>query len=210
MSDTFEKMDRMYRYQRYFYDLTRKYYLLGRDRLLAQMEIQPGEKILEIGYGTGRNIRILADRHRMACFYGIDASATMLESARKKLHKSGRSNINLERALADDFDFGIEFDKIFFSYSISMIPTWRESIDHALRNLKEGGTLYIVDFYDQANLPKSFRRFLKWWLEQFHVCHAQGLIPYLEMLETAGSGGLTVTPLFRRYSFIAVFRKPAS
>ena len=33
MTTAFEKMDKMYRHQRYFYDLTRKYYLLGRDRL---------------------------------------------------------------------------------------------------------------------------------------------------------------------------------
>jgi S-adenosylmethionine-diacylgycerolhomoserine-N-methlytransferase len=46
MSDAFENMDRMYRMQRYFYDLTRKYYLLGRDRLLTELDVQPGERVL--------------------------------------------------------------------------------------------------------------------------------------------------------------------
>ena len=39
MTTAFEKMDKMYRHQRYFYDLTRKYYLLGRDRLINEMKI---------------------------------------------------------------------------------------------------------------------------------------------------------------------------
>ena len=33
--DQAEQMDRMYRYQRHIYDLTRKYYLLGRDRIYS-------------------------------------------------------------------------------------------------------------------------------------------------------------------------------
>ena len=50
---TTEEMDRMYRLQRYFYDFTRKYYLLGRDRLLREMDLAPGARVLEIGCGTG-------------------------------------------------------------------------------------------------------------------------------------------------------------
>ncbi len=61
--NAFEKMDGMYRRQRYFYDLTRKYYLLGRDRLIAEMHVRAGENILEVGCGTGRNLLILAKKH---------------------------------------------------------------------------------------------------------------------------------------------------
>jgi S-adenosylmethionine-diacylgycerolhomoserine-N-methlytransferase len=38
-SDAARRMDAMYRYQRHIYDLTRKFYLLGRDRLLASLPI---------------------------------------------------------------------------------------------------------------------------------------------------------------------------
>ena len=34
-----ETMDRLYRYQRFIYDLTRKYYLFGRDRLIAGLQV---------------------------------------------------------------------------------------------------------------------------------------------------------------------------
>ena len=51
--DAATRMDRMYRPQRYIYDLTRKPYLLGRDRLIAGLAAPDGGTILEIGCGTG-------------------------------------------------------------------------------------------------------------------------------------------------------------
>jgi S-adenosylmethionine-diacylgycerolhomoserine-N-methlytransferase len=212
MSSPFENMDRMYRLQRYFYDLTRKYYLLGRDQLLEEMNVQPGDRVLEAGCGTARNLIILAKRHPAAMFYGLDASAAMLETAQAKADGSGAKNIELKTALADDvrFDgtFGLaeKFDKIFFSYSISMIPPWRESIENALRNLKPGGELFIVDFYDQGDLPGPFRRFLRWWLAKFHVKFWPELMPYLESLQSSETAKVTIKSLFRRYSFIASVR----
>jgi len=203
----------MYRHQRYFYDLTRKYYLLGRDRLLAEMDVQPGQNVLEIGCGTGRNLMILARRYPKTNFFGLDASVAMLETAAAKIAKNNIHNIILKTALADSFNhnenFRLDqrFDAVFFSYSISMIPPWRESIENALKNLKSDGTLYIVDFYDQRDLPKFFQKMLKSWLRKFHVQFWDDLIPFLESLEFRGTGKLNITDLYRRYSFIVKFQK---
>lgn len=213
MNSAFENMDRMYRHQRYFYDLTRKYYLLGRDKLIAEMNVKPGENVLEIGCGTARNLIILARKHRNANFFGLDASAEMLKTSEEKIAAQSIKNIKLQVALADDFDyrktFGLSepFDSMYFSYSISMIPTWRESIQNALNKLKSGRSFYIVDFYDQADLPVWFQRMLQKWLKQFHVKYPKELLPHLESLEKQGLGQLKVTPLYRRYSFIAEFKK---
>ncbi len=211
--DAFEKMDKMYRYQRYFYDLTRKYYLLGRDKLIEKMDVQSGENILEVGCGTGRNLVILARKFQNANFYGLDASAAMLETAKTKIESKNISNITLKNALADDFNytetFGLEkpFDTIYFSYSISMIPTWQESIANALANLKRGGSFYIVDFYDQKDLPAWSRKILKVWLKQFHVKYPKDLLPHLESLEKQGMGKLEVTSIYKSYAFIVEFEK---
>ncbi|MEP6850823.1 MAG: class I SAM-dependent methyltransferase [Acidobacteriota bacterium] len=209
---TFAAMDGMYRFQRYFYDLTRKYYLLGRDRLIDEMEIDAGDRVLEIGCGTGRNLILLGRKRPEAKLYGLDASSEMLVTAKEKIAKRGH-DIDLRTALADDFafdsTFGLEkpFDVVFFSYSISMIPTWLESIENAFNNLKPGGALYIVDFYDQKDLPGWFQKLLQEWLKKFHVQFWHDLMPYLKSLETRGLGVFTFTPLYRRYSFIASFKK---
>lgn len=55
-------MDGMYRYQRHIYDLTRKYYLLGRDKAIRSLGVPKGGTLLEVGCGTGRNLAI-AHRH---------------------------------------------------------------------------------------------------------------------------------------------------
>lgn len=213
MSDTFEKMDRMYGLQRHFYDFTRKYYLLGRDQLLREMNVKPGDTVLEVGCGTGRNLVILAKRYPDARFFGLDASMAMLEMADAKIDTARLRNITLANELADSFyyvntfEMMDRFDKIFFSYSISMIPTWRESIDNALNNLRVGGELWIVDFYDQKDLPRTFRKMLQNWLKAFHVQFWNDLLPYLGTLETKGLVRLTVTPIYRRYAFIARLEK---
>lgn len=214
MSEAFENMDRMYRHQRYFYDLTRKYYLLGRDRLLCDLDVKTGENVLEIGCGTARNLIILAKKNPTANFYGLDASSEMLKTAQEKVNAAGfAENITLKTALADDFGyketFGLlqPFDTIYFSYSITMIPTWKESILNALGNLKSDRAFYIVDFYDQADLPGWFRKLLQGWLRQFHVKYPKELLPFLIELKSQDAGKLTVTPLYKRYSFITRFEK---
>lgn len=213
MPDAFENMDRMYRHQRYFYDLTRKYYLLGRDRLIKEMKISAGENVLEAGCGTARNLIILAQKYRQTNFFGLDASAEMLKTAERKIEAKGIANVTLKTALADDFHFqktfelSEPFDAIFFSYAVSIIPPWKESLENALKNLKSGKSLYIVDFYDQKNLPAWFRRLLQNWLRQFHVKYPEEMIPFLKNLEKQNLGKLKITPLYRRYSLLAEFRK---
>ena len=206
-------MDKMYRHQRYFYDFTRKYYLLGRDKLIEEMNVREGENVLEIGCGTGRNLEILAKKYPKTKFFGLDASAAMLETAQRKIDSKGLENVELKTALADDFlfdkTFELEkpFDTIYFSYSISMIPTWQESIQNALANLKSGRSFYIVDFYDQRDLPVWFQKILQGWLKKFHVEYPRDLIPYLETLEQENPGKLTVSSIYKSYSFIARFQK---
>ena len=98
---TTEEMDEMYRWTRYVYDFTRKYYLLGRDRLLRDMILQPGDRVLEIGCGTARNlIRVAKQRPDIRCF-GLDASTEMLATAAAQV-KSRRleERITLAQGLA--------------------------------------------------------------------------------------------------------------
>jgi len=202
-------MDRIYRVQRHVYDATRKYYLFGRDRLIAQMPVRPGDRVLEVGCGTARNLIGLARRHPAARLYGLDASQAMLDTAGMKVSRHGLAErIVLRQALAEDLDaprmFGQEhFDVVFFSYALSMIPPWPAALEAALRNLKPGGQLWIVDFWDQAELPLWFRRVLVRWLALFHVHYRPELLDYLQTLVSRSNGTLTLESVGRRYAFLA-------
>jgi len=209
-------MDRIYRQQRHIYDLTRKYYLLGRDRLIDDLAPQPGETVCEVGCGTARNLARMARRHPQARFMGLDASAEMLKTARPKLARAGLAEtVPVAQALAQDFDpatlFGLDrpLDHAVFSYSLSMIPPWRDSIDHTLSLLRPGGSIHIVDFGDQAALPRAFRAVLYGWLALFHVHYRPELLDYLRALHAEGRARVEIQPLYRGYAFRALVTRPS-
>jgi S-adenosylmethionine-diacylgycerolhomoserine-N-methlytransferase len=201
-------MDRLYRYQRHFYDFTRKFYLLGRDALLQEMILRPNDRILEMGCGTARNLIRLAQEHPEIYLYGIDASQEMLKTANNKIHRRGLSRrITVTTALAEQvhyqktFHLDSPFDGMFFSYSLSMIPMWKDALTNAWINLKPGGRIYIVDFWDQEKLPDWFQTLLQQWLAFFHVRHDPLLVDFLSGFRTTDGHPLHIDSIFRRYAF---------
>jgi S-adenosylmethionine-diacylgycerolhomoserine-N-methlytransferase len=211
-------MDRMYRLTRHVYDVTRRYYLLGRDRLLERVVTSRGSSTLEVGCGTARNLIRLAKRSEPGLLYGLDASHEMLETAAKSIDRSlpaagGREPIVLRQGLAEQLDaqrmFGRDepFDTIFFSYCLSMIPTWPGAIDAAMANLRPGGSLLIVDFWDQKDLPAVFAAGLKKWLAMFHVHYRPEVHDAIVDLGTSGRGEVEFESVARRYAYIASVRK---
>lgn len=208
-----ELMDRIYRRQRHVYDLTRKYYLLGRDRLILRLAPPAGSRVLEIGCGTARNLVVAARAYPGVQFFGIDISTEMLETARHLVEREGLSHdIRLARADATAFDpallFGVpSFSRIFVSYSLSMMPGWEAVLERALRWLAPGGELHVVDFGGQEHLPVWFRAGLRAWLRLFHVTPRDELEQELTLIGLR-SGALTaIERPFRGYAQYAVCRR---
>ena len=166
---------RSYRVTRHVYDATRKYYLLGRDRLIRQIDLPGSGRILEMGCGTGRNLIAAAEACPNAEIYGIDISEEMLKTARAQIAAAGLSDrITVAQADATAFDpqalFGVAtFDRVFFSYTLSMIPDWEAAIRQGFRLLDPAGWLLIVDFGQGERLPGWFNRLLRTWLTWFGV-----------------------------------------
>lgn len=168
-------MDSVYRRQRHIYDLSRKYYLLGRDGLIADLAPPRGGAVLEIGCGTGRNLIAVGKAWPEARLYGVDISAAMLETACKAVVKAGMADrVVLAQGDACAFDaaalFGqADFERVFISYALSMIPDWKNALWQAARCVADGGRLEIVDFGQQDDLPALWKRALFGWLARFHV-----------------------------------------
>lgn len=199
-------MDRIYRWQRSFYDLTRKYYLFGRDSLIRDLNLSPGESLIEIGCGTARNLIAIAKHYPGTRLYGLDASAAMLETAQKAVSRAGLGDrIRLTQGYAEALSpsmFGLEkgFDHAMFSYSLSMIPDWKQSLVAANRALVSGGALHVVDFGDLAGMGALGRSILLAWLDLFHVA------PRTELLERfAHEPNLRLLP--GRYAFLVKIAK---
>jgi S-adenosylmethionine-diacylgycerolhomoserine-N-methlytransferase len=202
-------MDDVYRYQRYIYDFTRKYYLFGRDRLIRELDLKPGERLIEVGCGTARNLIAMARRYPQARLYGLDASQEMLKTAEQAIARAGLTGrIRLVHAYAEALTpalFGETepFDRAVFSYSLSMIPDWRQALRAASETLAPDGRIHVVDFGDLTGLGSAGAWLIAGWLRLFHV---QPRVEILHSLEsraatnTRTANGLRI--LFARYAFI--------
>jgi S-adenosylmethionine-diacylgycerolhomoserine-N-methlytransferase len=210
-----DRMNRMYRRQRHIYDGTRRYYLLGRDQLIAHLKPEAGANVLEVGCGTGRNLVLAAGRFPAARWFGIDISTEMLTSAITAIARRGlTSRIKVAHGDATAFDpellFGIpSFDHVMISYSLSMIPNWKGVLEAAISRLKPGGRLHIVDFGRQERLPGIARALLLRWLKLFDVTPRDDLEHVLSAMAATSGAELRFERPFRGYAQYAVLTLPS-
>jgi S-adenosylmethionine-diacylgycerolhomoserine-N-methlytransferase len=207
--DHASRMDAIYARQRHFYDLTRKYYLLGRDRLIAELDlgagVEGGGSVIEIGCGTARNLIAVAKAWPGARCFGIDLSEEMLTTARANVARAGLSDrIILAQGDATGFDpialFGqATFDRVMLSYTLSMIPDWRAALAQAAAVAR--GRVDCVDFGQQERLPAVFRRGLFAWLGKFDVTPRADLAAALDDVAARQAWRATFTPRYRGYAW---------
>jgi S-adenosylmethionine-diacylgycerolhomoserine-N-methlytransferase len=205
-------MDRMYRLQRHVYDATRRYYLLGRDQLLDELSPPSGGSILEIGCGTGRNLLGAAHRYPEAKLCGVDISLEMLKTAAETLDNGGLVN-RAKLVWADATDLSslasLEasgFDRIYFSFTLSMIPDWQRALAQAMMLLKPGGELHVVDFGQCEQFPAAAKHALFTWLAAFHVTPRWDLALALHSITKNRDAALCFRSLYRGYSWLASIR----
>lgn len=145
---TATSVQRFYRYHALIYDSTRWAILHGRRRAARELALQPESRVLEIGCGTGLNFRFAQEwlDPERGGIVGVDFSDDMLRRAERRVAAQGWSNVELVHADATRLDLGRTFDAVFFAYSLTMIPDWPAAIERAVRHLRVGGRLVVLDF----------------------------------------------------------------
>lgn len=204
-------MDAVYKNQRHIYDATRKFYLLGRDRLIQDLSPPPGGLVLEVACGTGRNLIKVARRYPECRLAGFDISTEMLETARKNIEKAGLSDrITVAEGDATNYQcaslFGVDADRIILSYCLSMIPDWEAALTASVHQGGGQHSVHVVDFGMGAGLPGMFNRGLKNWLGKFHVSPRTTLEDAMNTAAAKPGRSLDFAHLYRGYAQYGVLR----
>jgi ubiquinone/menaquinone biosynthesis C-methylase UbiE len=141
-----------------------------RDWGLEKLSAQPGEKVLEIGFGTGHCLVLLANAvGPTGRVIGVDISDGMLAIAQERLQQEeldGRVELHLGDAAKLDFLEAGSLDGIFMSFTLELFdnPEIPRVLQECHRILKPGGRLAIVSM-TKTNPPGMAVRMYEWFHE---------------------------------------------
>jgi ubiquinone/menaquinone biosynthesis C-methylase UbiE len=129
-----------------------------RRRAVARLELNPGAAVLEVGVGTGRNLkRLAAAVGPEGSVHGIDISERMLARADAVCRRAGLRQVSLHHVSAGEFVPPVPLDAILFSLSYGIMPNGAAVLARLWHYLKPGGRVVIMD----ARLPGGvWRRIL--------------------------------------------------
>jgi phosphatidylethanolamine/phosphatidyl-N-methylethanolamine N-methyltransferase len=121
----------------------------GRLRAIQRMNIQPGERVLEVGVGTGINLGLYPKHCTVT---GIDFSGSMLEKAREKAARKGIRNMRLLQMDAGDLKFADgSFDIVYAPYLISVVPDPVKVAQEMHRVCRPGGRIIFLNHFLSPN-----------------------------------------------------------
>jgi S-adenosylmethionine-diacylgycerolhomoserine-N-methlytransferase len=147
-----ERLQAFYAPQAERYDAFRERLLHGRRELIESIDLPDAARVVELGGGTGRNLLFFGERlDRFAEVTLVDLCPALLQQARRRF--THHPNVRVVEADATDWQPREPVDLVYFAYSLSMIPDWRAALANALRMLRPGGVLAVVDFYVSAARP---------------------------------------------------------
>ena len=117
-----------------------------RARAVNALGLQRGDRVLEVGCGTGRNlpylVRAVGPEGRV---YGVDYSDGMLARARQLCERHGWSNVTLLQQDARRLELPETVDAALFSLSYAVMPEPRDVLEQVWRFVRSGGTVAILD-----------------------------------------------------------------
>lgn len=120
----------------------------GRLEAIRAMTLTPGDRVLEVGIGTGLTLPLYPHG---VCKVGIDLSAPMLREAQDRLLKNphGRaSEVSLVRMDATHLAFPDNtFHHVYAPYVVSVVPHPRRVVAEMARVCKPGGTVIVLNHF---------------------------------------------------------------
>lgn len=145
-----EAIDRFYNRFARVYDLVfDKVMHPGRVAAVRTMGLAPGQRVLEVGVGTGLNLPLYPAGVRVV---GVDVSGPMLAKAHRRARALGLEGIELHEMDACDLGFADEsFDHVYAPYVVSVVPDLPAAMAEMKRVCRPGGSIVIVNHFHSRN-----------------------------------------------------------
>lgn len=116
---------------------------------IHSMGITPGDKILDVGVGTGLSLPLFPKHCKVV---GIDLSSAMLKKARQKIKKLNLKHIELLEMDATHLHFPDNtFDKVFISHVVSVVPDPYRMMSEVKRVCKKDGRIVVINHFKSKN-----------------------------------------------------------
>jgi ubiquinone/menaquinone biosynthesis C-methylase UbiE len=147
-------VERVYRKRARHYDAAVRTFPLagarvGRWRKVAvdALQLRPGNTVVEIGCGTGLNFPLIEKAiGPQGRLIGVDLTQAMLDEARGKIEGHSWNNVELVQSDAARYEFPAPIDAVISTFAITLIPAYDTVIKNAVRALRPGGRIVIMDF----------------------------------------------------------------
>ena len=161
-----------------------------RNKTVSRLDLKAGDRVLEVGCGTGRNLPLLYEAvGPTGHIYGVDLSEGMLTQAKHLCEERGWQNITLIHGDAADYTTPEPVDGILFSLSYATMPHHNEVLRHCWEQLHIGRYVVIMDAqFPSGRLGRYTRPFhpMLVWLLKGTVLGNPYIAPREELAKVAG------------------------
>ena len=121
----------------------------GRKRAIELLAAQKGDRVLEVGVGTGLTIPYYPEGVHLV---GVDFSEPMLEKAQQRLAADGSRHVALQTMNATALGFADEsFDGVVAAYVMSAVPQPKQVLSEMIRVCKPGGRIVFINHFQREN-----------------------------------------------------------
>jgi ubiquinone/menaquinone biosynthesis C-methylase UbiE len=120
----------------------------ARQELIEQANIQPNQRVLDIGCGTGTMAVLLKRKYATAQIVGLDPDPKALRRAQKKVRRAGVA-VQLDEGFADELPYEEStFNRVLSSFMFHHLEEQdrEKMLREVLRVLKPGGSFHLLDF----------------------------------------------------------------
>jgi S-adenosylmethionine-diacylgycerolhomoserine-N-methlytransferase len=220
-----QRLESFYGGQAEAYDDFRKRLLQGREDVYKRIGQDNSGVWVDFGGGTGANLEFIGEPiSKFSSVYVVDLSSSLLNVASKRANERGWTQVKPTHADATTWQppEGTA-DVVTFSYSLTMIPDWFAAIENAMRILKPGGVIGVVDFYVSRKFPNEnlkkhgwlTRTFWPVWFASDNVFPSVDHVPFLQrkfetVLLNECKGKIPYFPLLKMPYYQFIGRKPAA